>query len=66
MSECWKELFRYIIDEHRLRKIEAAREVADPVPFFDQGKVVKSGTPSDVFGSPREPDRPQFLANALR
>jgi polar amino acid transport system ATP-binding protein len=43
-----------------------AREVADRVIFFDHGRIVESGPPSDVFGSPREARTQQFLASVLR
>ncbi|MDR3399064.1 MAG: amino acid ABC transporter ATP-binding protein [Pandoraea sp.] len=43
-----------------------AREVADRVVFFDQGKIVECGPPTAVFGSPCEPRTQQFLASVLR
>ncbi len=43
-----------------------AREVANRVVFFDQGKIVERRLPADVFGAPREVRTQQFLANVLR
>lgn len=43
-----------------------AREVADRVIFFDQGKILESGPPADVFGAPAQPRTQQFLASVLR
>ncbi|MFF2523373.1 amino acid ABC transporter ATP-binding protein [Streptomyces liangshanensis] len=38
-----------------------AREVADQVCFLDDGVVLERGTPSEVFGAPREERTRQFL-----
>ncbi|QIQ06479.1 amino acid ABC transporter ATP-binding protein [Streptomyces liangshanensis] len=38
-----------------------AREVADQVCFLDDGVVLERGTPSEVFGTPREERTRQFL-----
>ena len=39
-----------------------AREVADVVCFLDGGRLVESGPPAQVFGSPREARTQAFLA----
>ncbi|MCO5994460.1 amino acid ABC transporter ATP-binding protein [Actinoallomurus rhizosphaericola] len=40
-----------------------AREVADRVVFMDQGVIVESGAPAEVFDEPRSPRTRAFLAN---
>ena len=39
-----------------------ARDVADRVAFLDDGRILESGTPAEVFGSPREERTRAFLA----
>jgi L-cystine transport system ATP-binding protein len=38
-----------------------AKEVADEVIFMDQGKIIESGNPQQIFTSPREERTRQFL-----
>ncbi|HZD24297.1 MAG TPA: amino acid ABC transporter ATP-binding protein [Acidimicrobiia bacterium] len=38
-----------------------ARDVADKVCFLDDGVFLEVGTPSEIFGHPREPRTAQFL-----
>jgi ABC-type polar amino acid transport system ATPase subunit len=42
-----------------------AREVADRVVFMDQGHIVETGTPGQVFDAPREERTRQFLRQIL-
>ncbi len=42
-----------------------ARDVADRVIFFDQGKIVEEGCPSDLFKNPREERTRTFLRQIL-
>ncbi len=42
-----------------------ARAVADRMFFFDQGKIVESGTPEEIFTNPKEERTKQFLAQIL-
>lgn len=42
-----------------------AREVADRVVFFDGGKIVEMGPPSQIFSAPKEVRTRQFLQNVL-
>ncbi len=42
-------------------EMQFAREVADEVLFMDQGVVVESGGPEEVFGNPKEERTRQFL-----
>jgi polar amino acid transport system ATP-binding protein len=42
-------------------EIAFAREVCDTVVFMDEGKVIESGPPSQVFTSPRSPRTKSFL-----
>jgi polar amino acid transport system ATP-binding protein len=41
-----------------------AREVADTVIFMDGGRIVESGSPSEVLGNPREERTRAFLSRA--
>jgi len=42
-----------------------ARAVADRMFFFDEGLVVESGTPDDIFGDPKEERTKLFLSQIL-
>ena len=42
-----------------------ARAVADRLFFFDEGLVVESGTPEEIFNSPKEERTKRFLAQIL-
>jgi ABC-type polar amino acid transport system ATPase subunit len=42
-----------------------AREVSDRVVFMDQGQIVESGEPSDLFGAPTHPRTQDFLNKIL-
>jgi len=42
-----------------------ARKVADRVMFLDQGKIVESGTPDEIFGRPRHERLRRFLDTVL-
>jgi polar amino acid transport system ATP-binding protein len=42
-----------------------AREVGNRVLFMDEGKILEQGTPEEVFGSPKHPRMPDFLAKVL-
>jgi len=42
-----------------------AREVADRVLFFDQGRVVETGTPDHFFENPQHPRTKLFLSQIL-
>ncbi|MFQ3534535.1 MAG: amino acid ABC transporter ATP-binding protein [Aggregatilineales bacterium] len=42
-----------------------AREVADRIVFFDQGKLVEENTPEGFFHAPKTERASQFLANIL-
>lgn len=43
-----------------------ARGVADRMFFFDEGKVVESGTPEDIFNNPQEDRTKLFLSQILQ
>jgi len=43
-----------------------ARAVADRMFFFDQGNIVESGTPQDVFSNPKEDRTKLFLSQILQ
>ena len=42
-----------------------AREVADRVLFFDEGKIVEEGTPAGIFTAPKEQRTKDFLNKVL-
>ena len=42
-----------------------ARAVADRMFFFDEGQIVESGTPRDIFENPREDRTKLFLSQIL-
>jgi general L-amino acid transport system ATP-binding protein len=43
-----------------------ARAVADRMYFFDEGLIVESGTPSDIFHNPQEERTKLFLSQILQ
>jgi polar amino acid transport system ATP-binding protein len=43
-----------------------AREIADRVYFTDGGQIVEQGTPTEIFGSPRDARTRAFLENVLQ
>jgi len=43
-----------------------ARGVADRMYFFDEGKIVESGTPEEIFGDPKEDRTKLFLSQILQ
>ena len=42
-----------------------AKEVADRVLFMDEGVIMESGTPKDVFDSPQNERTKLFLSKVL-
>ena len=42
-----------------------AREVADRVLFFDEGRIVEEGTPAEIFSAPKEQRTRDFLNKVL-
>ena len=42
-----------------------AREVADRMYFFDQGSIVESGTPHEIYNNPQEDRTKLFLSQIL-
>ncbi len=42
-----------------------ARQVADRVIFMDDGQVIETGTPAQIFGAPREARTKNFLSAVL-
>jgi ABC-type polar amino acid transport system ATPase subunit len=42
-----------------------ARKVADQVVFMDEGEVVESGTPADLFDNPQSERLQRFLSEVL-
>ena len=43
-----------------------ARQVADRVLFMDEGRVEESGTPAELFGSPRNERTQRFLSRIMQ
>jgi ABC-type polar amino acid transport system ATPase subunit len=46
-------------------EIGFAREMADRVVFMDQGHIVETGRPGQMFDAPREERTQQFLRQIL-
>ncbi len=46
-------------------EMEFARNVADRVVFFADGLIEESGTPEEIFGSPKSPKTAAFLHHSL-
>jgi polar amino acid transport system ATP-binding protein len=42
------------------------REVASTVVFMDQGRVVETGPPAQIFDAPQSPRLREFTAKILR
>ena len=42
-----------------------AKEVSDRVLFMDDGMVIESGTPSEIFNTPQNPRTKDFLSKVL-
>ena len=42
-----------------------AREVSDRIIFMDQGRIVETGTPEEIFGNPQQERTKQFLRRYL-
>ena len=42
-----------------------AREVANRVLFFSDGKITEEGTPYDIFNAPESPRLKDFLSKML-
>jgi len=42
-----------------------AREVAERVFYMDEGKIIETGTPGEIFDSPQHPRTKQFLSQIL-
>ena len=38
-----------------------AKDVADRIIFMDEGHIIESGTPNQIFNSPKEEKTKQFL-----
>ncbi|HEX5948629.1 MAG TPA: ATP-binding cassette domain-containing protein, partial [Actinomycetota bacterium] len=46
-------------------EIGFAKEVADRVLFFEEGRIVEEGTPEEFFSNPREERTKRFLSQIL-
>jgi ABC-type polar amino acid transport system ATPase subunit len=42
-----------------------AKAVANRMYFFDQGQIIESGTPKDIFTNPQEDRTKLFLSQIL-
>ena len=59
MLELANEKMTMIVVTHELG---FARQVADTVGFLENGKVIETGTPEQIFGRPRDPRTQSFLS----
>jgi polar amino acid transport system ATP-binding protein len=62
MKSLAKEGMTMIIVTHEMG---FAREVANRVPFIDEGQILENGTPEEVFGNPKNPRLKEFLSKVL-
>lgn len=44
-------------------EMDFAKQIADRVIFIDEGQIIESGTPKDIFGNPTQARTKQFLSN---
>lgn len=63
MAQLAKERMTMVVVTHEMG---FAREVSDQVVFFDAGKILERGTPSDVFDSPAHERTRAFMTKILR
>ncbi|WP_163103041.1 amino acid ABC transporter ATP-binding protein [Peribacillus alkalitolerans] len=62
MKQLAKEHMTMIVVTHEM---EFAKEVADRVIFMDNGKIIESGTPDELFNSPRNERTKMFLKRKI-
>jgi polar amino acid transport system ATP-binding protein len=62
MEQVAKEGMTMLVATHEMG---FARKVADRVMFLDQGKIVETGTPDEIFGRPRHERLRRFLDTVL-
>jgi len=62
MKQLDQEGMTQIVVTHEMR---FARDVADRIVFLEQGRVVESGTPDEVFGKPQEERTRDYLRHFL-
>ena len=63
-------VMKQLADENRTmivvtHEMGFAREVAEKVIFMDDGKILESGTPDEIFNHPKYPRTAEFLRNSL-
>lgn len=64
-------VIRRLATEHDLtmllvtHEMEFARQVSDKICFFDQGQILESGPPEEIFSNPKEERTKQFLHAVL-
>ncbi len=62
MKDLAKEGMTMVIVTHEMG---FAREVGDRILFMDEGKIIESGTPEEVFKNPKNPRTIDFLSKVL-
>lgn len=62
MKDLAKEGMTMIIVTHEMG---FAREVANKVFFMDEGRILESGSPEQIFGNPQNPRLREFLSKVL-
>ena len=62
MKDLAKEGMTMVIVTHEMG---FAREVGDRILFIDEGKIIESGTPEEVFKNPKNPRTIDFLSKVL-
>ena len=62
MRQLHDEGMTQVVVTHEMR---FARDVADRILFMDQGLLVESGPPAEIFGAPRDARTREFLKSFL-
>ncbi|MBE6090334.1 MAG: amino acid ABC transporter ATP-binding protein [Clostridium beijerinckii] len=63
MKELAKEGMTMVIVTHEMG---FAKEVGDRIIFMDEGKIIETGTPKEVFNSPQSPRTKDFLSKIIK
>jgi polar amino acid transport system ATP-binding protein len=63
MKELAKDGMTLVVVTHEMG---FAREVASQVVFMDNGRIIESGTPEEIFDHPKSPRLQDFLAKVIR
>ena len=62
MRDLAKEKLTMVIVTHEMG---FAKEISDRILFMDEGKIIESGTPQEVFDNPKNERTKAFLSSVL-